>query len=249
MQPAPAAENAPALSEVQRIVNVFVAPSKTFEDIRRNASWWMPWLIGAVLSMGFVMVMVKKVDFEDMIRQQIMSSKSAQQFESLPKDQQEQRIAIAAKFGKVFTYFSPLIALVFSLLIALILMAIFNFIHASEISFGRSLAILFYGNLPLTLISILGIVTLLFRTDMEGFNMRNPVATNVAYFLDYATTPKFLYGMASILDVLVIWAIVLLGMGFRINSANRKLTTGVAIATVATPYLLYKLLFAALGWV
>jgi hypothetical protein len=38
-------------------------------------------------------------------------------------------------------------------------------------------------------------------------------------------------------------------MGFKINSANRRLTTGVAIATVAAPYVLYKLIFAALGWV
>jgi hypothetical protein len=247
--PPPATESGPGLSEPQRIVNAFVSPSKTFEDIRGNASWWAPWLIAAILGMAFAIVITKKVDFEDMVRQQIASSKAAQQFESLPKDQQEQRIAIGAKFGKIFTYFSPAIGLIFSLLTALILMAIFNFIHASEISYGRSLAILFYGNLPLMLISILGIVTLLFRTDMEGFNLRNPVATNVAYFLDYAGTPKFLYGVASMFDVLVIWAICLLGMGFKINSANRKLTTGVAIATVAAPYVLYKLLFAALGWV
>jgi len=28
------------LSEGARIVNTFIAPSKTFTDLRRNASWW-----------------------------------------------------------------------------------------------------------------------------------------------------------------------------------------------------------------
>ena len=30
-----------SLSEVERVIDTFVAPSKTFTDIRRNASWWM----------------------------------------------------------------------------------------------------------------------------------------------------------------------------------------------------------------
>jgi hypothetical protein len=49
---------------------------------------------------------------------------------------------------------------------------------------------------------------------------------------------KFLYGMASALDVFVIWSIVLLGIGFACNS---KVNRSTAIAIVAGWYLLYKL--------
>ena len=38
----------PGLSEPQRLINVFIAPRKTFEDLKRNPSWWVPWVIAAV---------------------------------------------------------------------------------------------------------------------------------------------------------------------------------------------------------
>ncbi len=51
----PPQETAP-LSEVQRVVNTFFAPSKTFTDLRRSASWWLPFLITAIVSVAFVYV-------------------------------------------------------------------------------------------------------------------------------------------------------------------------------------------------
>ena len=47
--PAPTPETAP-LSEGARIVNTFIAPSKTFTDLRRSASWWAPWILIAVFA-------------------------------------------------------------------------------------------------------------------------------------------------------------------------------------------------------
>jgi hypothetical protein len=81
--------------------------------------------------------------------------------------------------------------------------------------------------------------------DKEAFNVRNPVATNPAYFMD-PTANKFLYGMASALDIFAIWTIVLVGIGFACNS---KVKRGTAIGIVAGWYLVYKLIFSALGWV
>ena len=71
----------------------------------------------------------------------------------------------------------------------------------------------------------------------------HPVATNPAYFMDRAGN-KFLYVMASGLDVIVIWTIVLMGIGFACNSRVRRTT---AIAIVAGWYLFWKLGVAALA--
>jgi hypothetical protein len=73
--------------------------------------------------------------------------------------------------------------------------------------------------------------------------VNNPVATNPAYFMDRAGN-KFLYVMASGLDVIVIWTIVLMGIGFACNSRVRRTT---AIAIVAGWYLFWKLGVAALA--
>lgn len=244
----PEAAPSPGLSEPQRIMNTFLAPSKTFEDIRRKASWWAPWLILAILAVGVGAVLSKKVDWEQVIREQRENGPGASTFQSLSKEQQEQQIAIGAKFAGYVVYATPVFTLIAGLILAAILMATFNFGFEAEVPFSRSLAIVFYSWLPEVVRGIFTIITLLLRSDTEGFNPNNPVGTNVAYFLDKANTSKFVYGMASALDLITIWTIILIGIGFAVNAKDKKkLSQGTAIITVAVLYLVYKAAFSSLG--
>ena len=67
--PLPVSASVPApeparLSEGARIINTFIAPSKTFTDLRRNASWWGPWLLISICALLFVYTMKRQVGFE-----------------------------------------------------------------------------------------------------------------------------------------------------------------------------------------
>src|SRR5215831_5526573 len=229
----------PGLSEPARIINSFAAPSKTFLDIRHNASWWVPWLLTSIFGLGFAIVLTQKVDFDQFMRQQIAKSSRASQFESLPKDQQERQLAFATSFSKGIVYATPILGILGGLFLALILWVAFSFGFGAEIPFGRSLAICFYAWMPPHLVyAILGTVSLLAGANPEGVNLKNPVATNPAYFMDVNTTSTFVYGMVASVDLIAIWTIVLLGLGFSANSANRRLSTGTAIGTVTVLYLL-----------
>src|ERR1700730_11927265 len=85
----PPQETAP-LSEVQRVVNVFIAPSKTFTDLRRSASWWLPFLISVIVSTIFVYVGDQKVGFRKITENTLQTQpKQAEQLEKLPPDQRE----------------------------------------------------------------------------------------------------------------------------------------------------------------
>src|SRR5437879_3670736 len=65
---APADQTAqPGLSQVARVINTFIAPSKTFLDIRRSASWWLPWLLGTLSVMAFLYTVEKKVGYDAII--------------------------------------------------------------------------------------------------------------------------------------------------------------------------------------
>lgn len=244
----PEAAPSPALSEPQRIVNAFIAPSKTFEDIRRNASWWAPWLILAIFAVGVGAVLNKKIDWEQVVRQQRESGFGAATFQSLSKEQQQQQIAIGAKFASYVVYATPVFSLIGGLIVGMILMTTFNFGFEAEVPFTTSLAIVFYSWLPEIVRAILVMVTLLLRSDTEGLNPNNLVGTNLGYFLDKASVSKFVYGMASALDVITIWTIILLGIGFTVNAKARKLSQGAAIATVAIVYLVYKAVFSSIGF-
>src|SRR5258708_30927866 len=93
--------------------------------------------------------------------------------------------------------------------------------------------------------SILAIVTLAVGHP-DNFNLNNPVATNPAYFMDPVNSSEFLYGMATSLDIIKIWTIVLMGIGFAVNSEKKKVKPGTAIPTIAPIYFVYTLCAAAL---
>ena len=55
-----------SLSQVERVVDTFIEPSKTFNDIKRNRSWWLPFVILAVLGYVFCGVAVQHVGWESL---------------------------------------------------------------------------------------------------------------------------------------------------------------------------------------
>ena len=239
---APAPE-APGLSEGARLINTFIAPSKTFTDLRRNASWWGPWLLISIFALIFIYSMDRQIGFEQISKNEVEHSKRADQFDKLPADQQQKQLSISSAFVRYFSYGIPVTILLFFAITATVLWMTFKFGTGADIPFKRAYAIIFYASLPGIIGSILGAVSMFAGVDPEGFNVNNPVATNPAYFMDRAGS-KFLYGMASGLDVLVIWSIVLMGIGF---SCNSKVKRGTAIGIVAGWYLLWKLVTVGLA--
>lgn len=241
--PVPAPEPAP-LSEGARIVNTFIAPSKTFGDLRRNASWWGPWLLISIVSLVFIWSMGKQVGFEQISKNQISHSKRADQFDKLPADQQARQLSISSKIIAGFGYGSPALILFYFLIETLAFWLTFKVALGAETSFKQGYAIVMYAALPSTIGAILGTISMFAGINPEGFDISNPVGTNLAYYLDPDTTAKFVRGMASSLDIINLWTIVLLGVGFACTSRVKRST---AITVVVVWYLVYKLATSALG--
>lgn len=237
LPPAPPGPVGPGLSEPQRLVNVFIAPQKTFEDLKRNPSWWVPFVISAVFGLLFGIVVVQKVDMRQFSQQQIDKSPLAQrQLERLTPEQREQNLSIRAAFTKGTFYGLPVFILVLGLISAAVLMAIFNFILGAEVSFARALGVVFYAGLPAVIRSILLIISLLTSSDPSTIDLSgNPMPTNPGFFLDPQGN-KVLYSLASALDIFTIWYVVLLGLGFAAASMNRKPNKGTGMATVFVCY-------------
>jgi hypothetical protein len=241
--PAPTPDSAP-LSQGARIVNTFIAPSKTFPDLRRNASWWGPWILISIFSLVFVYAMGKQVGFEQISKNQVAHSSRADQFDKLPADQQAKQIQLSSKIIAFFAYGSPLLILFYVLIETVVLWLTFKLAAGAETSFKTAYAISLYAGLPGIIGAILGTISLFAGVSPEGFDVNNPVGTNLAYYLDPETTGKFLRGMASSLDVLSIWSIVLVGIGYACTSKVKRTN---AIIIVAVWYLAFKLLTSGLG--
>src|SRR5580693_9344208 len=80
----------PGLSQVQRVTSIFSAPSKTFEDIKRgNRSWWLPWVIMAVVGYLFFAVVNTRVTMQTVVDNQskLMSESQQEKMAQMPPEQ------------------------------------------------------------------------------------------------------------------------------------------------------------------
>lgn len=237
----------PRLSEPARLIDTFIAPRKTFADIRVNPRWWVAWLISAIIGIVFAVVVGQKVDMAQFTRHQIEQSKFAQkQMEQLTPEQQEKQIGIRASVTKIVFYATPFVGLLLGVVFAAVLMGIFNFVLAAEVGFAEALAIVFYSLLPRTLFALLISVSLAVASDPNSIDIAgNPMPTNLAFFMDPQGN-KFIYSLLSNLDLFALWTVVLLGLGFATVSSNKKLTAGTGITTMCVIYGILILIGAAL---
>ena len=58
------AEASKPLSQWERVLDTFIAPSKTFTDILRDSSWWLPWLLGVLVTLSFGVAVQQKIGWD-----------------------------------------------------------------------------------------------------------------------------------------------------------------------------------------
>jgi hypothetical protein len=235
------AQQLPAgLSQIERVTNTFFEPSKTMADIRRSTSWWVPWLLISIFSLAVVFTWDKKIGFDNISQVQISKSSRADQFEKLPPDQKQRQLNISIKATKYFSYASPAFILLFLVICAAGLMAVFNFGMGAKFSFSTMIAIVAYSWLPGCISAVLTIIVA-FLADPEGYDIRKPLMSNPGYFID---NPKFVAGMLTMFDIFMIWTIYLMAVGVAENSKIKK---GNAFVAICVAYFVYKLVTSGLA--
>jgi hypothetical protein len=241
--PSPAAEAAPP-SEGARILNTFIAPSKTFTDLRRSAMWWAPFLLMAIISTVFVYAVDQKIGFRKVTENQVqMSPKQSAQLDNMPADQRETQMRQRTTGTKFVSYMFPAVTLIIWLIIATLLFATFKFVAGADVTFKVSLAIVIFAALPGALKTLLAMASVLAGMSPDSFSFQNPVATNPGYFLNPADN-VFLYSIMSSLDIFLIWTLILTAIGFMSVS---KVKRGTAFAIVFGWWVLFTLAGAGLG--
>lgn len=224
----PPQESAP-LSEGQRLLDTFIAPSKTFTDLRRNASWWAPFLISAIVSVMFVYVVDQKVGFRKVSENQLQTQpKQAERIESLPADQREKAMQRTVNVTKAISFGYPVIILLWFAIVAGVLLATLKFGAGADVKFKTVFALVMYAGLPGIFKGLLASLSLLAGVSSDSFTLQNPVATNPGYFIDPTASPV-LYSLLSRFDVFMIWTLVLTAIGIPCIS---KVKSGTAFAIV-----------------
>jgi hypothetical protein len=232
VQPVPQPYPVAGMSQMQRVVSTFTAPSKTFEDIKRgNRSWWMPWLIMVVVGYLFFAAVYTKVGMQTVVDNQskLMSESQQEKMAQMPPEQR----AMTAKWTLYVTegifIASPIFVLVAAAIVALVLWGTINFVFGGKASFGAVFALWFFANLPSIFKSLLGVVVIYVSNTPEAFNIKNFAPTNVAAFLPVMETNKAVYALCSSLDIITIWSLILMGMGIAIVAGVKRSSGYIAV--------------------
>jgi hypothetical protein len=209
------------LSQVERLVDTFVAPSKTFTDILRSTSWWLPFLLLVIVTMGSSYAIDQKIGFDRVAEQSVTQSASTEeQMASLPAAQRAatiHRIAVGQKYG---SYGSAVIILIFVAIVALLNWASLNFGMGAKTTFGQNFAVCMYAGLPRIFVGLLNIVFVYAGVNTENFDLNNPVGTNIGYYL--SSSPHWVQTAGSFIDVFGLWSLALSVIGLSIIAKKSK---------------------------
>jgi hypothetical protein len=209
------------LSQVERVVDTFVAPSKTFTDILRNTSWWVPFLLLLIVTVASTLTVDKKIGFDRVAETSIQQSASSEErMSQLTAEQRDRQMHIIGISMKVVSYSFSILALLISLVIALLNWASLNFGFGAKTTFGQNFAVVMYASLPRLFVGLLNIIFVYTGVNTENFNLNNPVGTNLGYYL--TDSPKWLQTAATSLDVFGLWTLVLSIIGLSIISGKSK---------------------------
>lgn len=215
---APAAKG---LSQVERVVDTFVEPSKTFADILRSASWWLPFLILLVATMASTFAIDQKIGFDRVAEQTIAQSASAtDQMSQLTPTARAAAIHRVGAITKASAYASGVIILIFVAIIALLNWASLNFGLGAKTTYGQNFAVCMYAGLPKIFIALLNIVFVYAGVNTENFDMNNPVGTNIGYYM--SGSAHWLRTALSFFDIFGLWTLALTVIGLAIISKKSK---------------------------
>ena len=222
------------LSQMERLVDTFVAPSETFRDILRSAAWWLPFLLAVLATVAVTVTIDRKVGFDQVVETQVHLNPSQEsQLNSLPPEDRGTQMHKMAVGYRYVSYGAPVLILAFAAFGSLILWATVTFALGSRATFTQILCLWMYANLPRLLSSLVTMVTLLFGGSPEGFDLKQPAGTNLGYYMTDAA--PWLRTLLGFFDVVGLWTLVLLVLGTAIVA---KIKTGQAAAVVVGWWLL-----------
>ena len=215
------------LSQWQRVTNTFTSPSKTFEDIKRgNKSWWMPWLILSAVGYLFFAAVFLKVGMQQVVDNQIhLNPSQEEKLAQAPPAAREMTNKISLYVTEGAFAANPVLLFAVDAVVSVVLWGTINFVFGGKAKFGSIFALWFFAVLPSVIKTLLGTVVIFSGAAPESFNVKNFAPTNLGAFLNPIDTNKALYALATSLDVVTIWTLVLLGIGVA-TVAGVKRTSG-----------------------
>lgn len=221
--------------------NLYVAPSEAFAAILKRPMIWAPLLLAMALNAAFSVAWLQKVDGEAFMKARFAENPRAR---DMPADARAQAIEAQAKMLPMYAGIGPVFVAIIALVIAAVLVFVFRFFFAGEVTFRQGLSMTTWVFVALGLVTTPLTYLTLYLKDDWTLPPQDVLQANPSLFLEKGQVAASVFSLLGSLDLFSFWGIALLAVGFGL--ASRK-PFGSALWGVALPWLLYVLAKAALA--
>ena len=230
------------MGELARLTGVFFEPGKTFADVAQRPSWFVPMLLTVLFGLIFCAMVGQRVGWDNVVQQQ-MEKKMA----TMSPEQREQAMKsadLSKKITPIIAYTAAVIGPAIAYLIsALVLLGIVAGILSAPVKFKQVFAIMCYSGMIGVVAAGLTVVVIFLKKNPADFDIQHPLAFNAGALMDPNGPNKFLFALASSLDLFSLWRILLIAVGLK-AAAGKKLSFGGALFAVLLPWCVLVLIGA-----
>jgi hypothetical protein len=221
-------------NSVSRIFGVLFSPKPTFESIARRPTWALPLVLGILIALGVVGIFGHRGGWPSYFEKQTANNT---RFQQMPADQQQRVMQAQLKYAPPFALVEVVIALIAgAVIIAAVMMGLFNGLAGTKIGFKNSLAVVTYGGVPGLISGVLALLIISFK-DVTAIDLNNIVASNAGAFLP-STSPRWMVSLFGSIDIFQFWTFILMAIGFS-AAAPKKLSFGKALIYILAAWLVW----------
>ena len=225
-----------------RLFGLYLSPGESLAAIVHRPSVWPALAAFLALNVGFAAVWVQRVEPAQFMRLQL---EELGVWERLPP---EQRAAALQGATRGFTLgvlrnaaFFPM---AFVVVTAAVLLFVFRFFYAGEVTFAQSVAVVAHCYLAVGLVQSPLILLVMLLKDDWNLDPQSALQANPTLIVAVDAVPRPLYSLLGSLDLFSFWTIGLLAAGYAL--AARRPTRS-ALWGVITPWAVFVAGKVALG--
>ncbi|MGB8658424.1 MAG: Yip1 family protein [Candidatus Zixiibacteriota bacterium] len=199
-----------------KVFNIFFEPRKVFESLRIKPTWLVPFIIAALLGIGFFYY-----TYPFIMNQQVEKIRDN---DKIPDEQKQMIIEkMTERSHPPFWQLglAPAGTLVVLAIVAGVLFLVFNVLLGGDSSYRRVFSVYAYSSLVAIPETIVKFPLIMIKKD-------SGVQTSLALLLSASDKNSFLYRVLASFDVFTIWEVILISLGMGVlykYSTKKSLTT------------------------
>jgi hypothetical protein len=205
-----------------KVINIFFEPKKVFESLKIKPTWLIPFLIAALIGIGFFYY-----TYPLMMKQQV---EKIRENEKIPDEQKQMIIEKMTERNHPPLWqlpFAPVGALFVFAILSAVLFFVFNVLLGGDSTFRLVFSVYAYS-------SLIAIPSMIVKFPLIMIKKDIGVQTSLALLLSADSKDTFLYRILSGFDIFTLWQVILLsvGMGVLYKYTTKKAFTVVFVLWV-----------------